>query len=368
MSGLGLLFQGADQPAFRDFEIDAVSRNGRYLAVGNRVLHRNSFFQLREFCAEGDSARAPILVVPPLSGHFPILLRDLVLGLLDEFRVAVLDWANVRHVPLTEGVFGFDDNIAAIASAIRLLGSDSSVIALCQGGVPALAAVADIASTTPQAAPAALVLLAAPIDPLANPKRIVRFIRAKSVHWYSIVPIATVSADHDGRGRWVYPAEAQLAALRLYLKRQSGDDSELSRKWSHDDGADPIRFPFQDLYTSVMDIDAKHFVENIAQVFLETTLPRRAMRFQGQVVDLGAIRHTALATIEGALDEVAAPGQTAAAHALCTRLPDRLRHSSVIPNCGHFSLFHGKAWRDVVLPVVASHCRNGLLARRRMSI
>ncbi|MGC9371301.1 MAG: polyhydroxyalkanoate depolymerase, partial [Paracoccaceae bacterium] len=65
-----------------------------------------------------------------------------------------------------------------------------------------------------------------------------------------------------------------------------------------------------------------------------------------------AIRATALLTVEGAQDDIAAPGQTAAAHGLCPALPVQERGRLVVPACGHFSLFHGDIWRAEVLPVV----------------
>lgn len=356
MASITLLYQGADQPEYRSFGIDEATTPDGRLPVRQAELLATPFFRLREFRVVDPHDRLPVLLVPPLSGHFPVLLRDMVLGLLPDFRVAVLDWANVRHVPLEQGVFGFDDNIAAIADAIRLLGPRLSVVALCQAAVPALAAVSDLACIAPEAAPATLVLIGAPVDPLANPTAVVRHVRQRSVYWYGIVPIASVSSDHDGYGRWVYPAETQLAALRLFLARQMQEPTELARKVARDDGADPVRFPFLDLYTSTMDIDARHFVENIDRVFLRRCLPSGELRFQGRAVDPGAIRRTALATIEGALDGIAAPGQTAAAHGLCLHLPDPLRLRCVIPDCGHFSLFHGAIWRDRVRPVVAECC------------
>jgi poly(3-hydroxybutyrate) depolymerase len=57
-------------------------------------------------------------------------------------------------------------------------------------------------------------------------------------------------------------------------------------------------------------------------------------------------------TVEGELDDVAAPGQTQKVHDLCPPLPATARRRLVVPGCGHFSLFHGRTWRDDVLPQV----------------
>ncbi len=353
MTGGEGLFQGANQPLYRDFAIEAVGRGGARRTVVTEALERHPFYTLRQFRTDdtGNCAR-DFLLVPPLSGHFPIFLRDVVLSLLAEFRVTVLDWANVRHVPVAHGVFGFDDNIRAIRDAILRLGPDTAVMALCQGGVPALAAVADLARGAAGAEPAALVLMAAPIDPLANPTAVVRLIRSLPQSWYDAIALSLVPSRYAGRGRRVYPAETQLAGLESYRARRIHENGELSRKFARDDGFDPVHFPFADLYSSVMDLDAKVFTETIGRVFLRRDLARGRLEFDGREIDPGRIRETTLLTVEGAFDDIAAPGQTAAAHELCRALPPARRSRLVVADAGHFSLFHGHIWRETIHPVV----------------
>ena len=350
------LFQWAHQPAFRAFAIRSLKTAGKRRAVTERVLRRTPFYALRRFDAAGhDRDAAPVLVVPPLSGHFPIILRDMVLSLLADRPVAVLDWCNVRHVAVGYGRFGFDSNIRAIADAILQIGPPVRVVALCQGGVPALAATADLAAHLPESEPAALVLIAAPVDPMANPTPVVETIRERPLLWYRTVPISHVGRPHAGHRRMVYSAETQLAALQQYLSAAQDAESELARKMRVDDGADPRHFPFRDLYTSVMDLDARHYAENIDRVFLSRQIARGTLHFEGRCIQPNAIHRTALLTIEGASDAVAAPGQTSTAHALCPEVPDRNRHSLIVPDCGHFALFHGATWRDTVYPAISAH-------------
>jgi poly(3-hydroxybutyrate) depolymerase len=106
-----------------------------------------------------------------------------------------------------------------------------------------------------------------------------------------------------------------------------------------------------------MDLDAKHFVENLERVFHAGALMQGALRCNGERVDLGAIQRTALVTIEGEQDDIAAPGQTSAAHTLCSGLPANLHRQVVIAGAGHFSLFHGDIFRRAVLPVIRDACR-----------
>jgi poly(3-hydroxybutyrate) depolymerase len=351
------LFAGADQPARRAFGISAITVQSETVPVVTRDVAATPFHTLVEFKRSDIRAPSKILVVPPLSGHFAVLLRDLVIGLLADFCVHVIDWTNVRHVPLRNGQFGLDDNIAAVVAAIRGAGPGVSVVGVCQGGVAALAAASLLAAAEERDDPVALILIGAPIDPLANPTGVVRLIRDRPIPWLVAGAISPVSETHAGRGRLVYPAERQLAALLAYLARHLDAGGELFAKLRHDDGADPRRFPFFDLYSSIMDLDAKHFVENIDRVFHAGALAQGALRCSGERVDLSAIRRTALVTIEGEQDDIAAPGQTSAAHALCSGLPANLQRQVVVAGAGHFSLFHGDVFRRAVLPVIRDACR-----------
>ena len=230
-----------------------------------------------------------------------------------------------------------------------------NVVALCQGGVAALAATALLAHENDPRTPAALVLMAAPINPLANPTRVVRLIRARSLSWFEETLITTVPEEYAGRGRRVYPADFQLMALQTYLSKRFSAGGELAVKMMFDDGANPLQFPFLDLYTSIIDLDAKFFLENTKAVFHECLLRNGAL-FGGERVDPGALRDTALLTVEGEWDDIAAPGQTSAAHGLCRSLPTRLRREMIVPHSGHFSLFHGETCRREVLPAIKAHC------------
>ncbi len=147
-----------------------------------------------------------------------------------------------------------------------------------------------------------------------------------------------------------------LLALSAYLVRHAAQGSDTAAKLFHDDGDDPRAFPFLDLFTSLMDLDAAFFLENTRDVFHERLLPRGELRFRGELVDWRAIRTTALLTVEGERDDIAAPGQTGAAHALASSLAPRLHRRLVVPHAGHFSLFHGDSWRKAVLPAIKAFC------------
>ena len=346
------LYAGADQPARLSLEIDAIMHQGQLFPVVSQDILQMPFCAITGL-ARSDGTHLPkVLVVAPLSSHFAILLRDLVLGLLPSFQVFITDWVNARHVPDERGPFDLEENTSYIIEAMRVLAPELNVIALCQAGVPALVATAYHSDNDQGCAPDSLVLIAAPIDPAANATRVSRLIRSRTLSWYERNVITEVTSPHAGKGRLVYPGSLQLLGLWAYLARHLREGGELQGKLLTDDGADPVRFPFLDLYSAVMDLPAEVFLDIMRHVYQERTLVRGKYRTRNHTVALRSIRATALMTVEGEYDDIAAPGQTQRAHDLCPSVPADARRQLVVPACGHFSLFHGGIWRTRVLPEV----------------
>ena len=296
--------------------------------------------------------RRRILVVAPLAGGFAVLLRDLVIGLLRHGAVSVTDWLDARYVPAEEGEFGLGDNIRYVMAMMRHLGPNLDVVAVCQGVVAALAATALIAVESPDQAPRSLVLIGGPVDPLASPTRVVRLVRACSLNWFRHSVIEAVPHGFPGEGRLVYPAVYQQMTFSAYLARHLAGRGELFWKLLRDDGEDPIHFPFLRLCLLMMALPKKFFLENIHEVYHRRSLITGGLLDRNKLVNLRAIRHTALMTVEGQDDDIAAPGQTHAAHAACESVPDEWRSHLLVPGAGHFSLFHGEIWRRIVLPEI----------------
>jgi poly(3-hydroxybutyrate) depolymerase len=349
-------FTPHDEPMRRDFGITPHSPQGCESPVQQRTLAEWPFCVLTEFSCE-PATRNRVLLVAPLSGHFAFILREIVIGLLPAARVSVTDWVNARHVPLSAGDFGFDDNITAIVESIKRLGRGAHVVALCQGVVPALAATAILAANEPDYAPRSLTLLGGPVDPMANPTRVVGLIRQRSLDWFAANTLDRVGPAYPGAGRLVYPASHQLSGLLAYFWRHMMSGGELRNKVFDDDGEDRRHFPFLELFTSLMDLPARYFLENIEKVFQTRQPSESQLEWRGERVDFGAIRDTALMTIEGDQDDIAAPGQTSAAHDVCQCLPDALRGRLVISGAGHFSLFHGRIWREKVFGALQTFIR-----------
>jgi poly(3-hydroxybutyrate) depolymerase len=183
-------------------------------------------------------------------------------------------------------------------------------MSVSQGAVTALAAVALLAAEDQGLTPRSLILLGGPIDPLANPTPLVNFVRAHSRSWFANNVIETVPAGYPGRGRRVFPRTNQLKMFQAYSWRSFYEGGEFTRKLMYDDGEDPVRFPFSLLSSSLMDVAADFFLENLQHVFLEPALPNGRLAVHSHRVDPRAITRTALMTVEAEKDDIAAPGQT----------------------------------------------------------
>jgi hypothetical protein len=95
----------------------------------------------------------------------------------------------------------------------RCLVPGAAVAASCQGDVPAFTATALLAAADDAAAQRALAFVGAPINPLAGPTRVVTLICSCSREAFTAESSWPVPPSEAGKGRLVYPSEAQLAAL-----------------------------------------------------------------------------------------------------------------------------------------------------------
>src|SRR3712207_4755204 len=106
--------------------------------------------------------------------------------------------------------------------------------------------------------------------------------------------------------------------FQAYSWRSFYEGGEFTRKLMYDDGEDPVRFPFSLRSSSLMDVAADFFLENLQHVFREPALPSGTLAVHGTRVDPRAFTRTALMTVEAEKDDIAAPGQTRIAQALCS--------------------------------------------------
>ncbi len=339
------------------FDLRSVDPGGRAVPVPERAVLSRPFGRLVRFERPAGRALPRILLVAPLSGNFPILLRDTVGALLAEHDVYLTDWTDAREVPPQDGPFGLDDNIGYTVDFLRHLGPGTHLIGLCQSVIPSLAATAVLAAADDPAEPLSLTLIAGPVDSRIQQTRVARLIADRPLAWFERNVLTPVPAPWPGRGRPVYPAAVQRRGFLMYLTRHLAAGRELHRKVLFDDGDDPQRHPFLSLYLTLMDLPAEVFLDTMKLVFHEAALAQGRLTWRGQPGDLAAIRRAALLTVEGERDDIVAPGQTHAAQALCRSVPAERRRHHLQMGVGHFGTFHGVAWRHTILPRLTDFMR-----------
>jgi poly(3-hydroxybutyrate) depolymerase len=342
-----------------DFRIRSITSDGEEIAVSEEVVASHPFCNLLHFRKDSIRDEPTVLVVAPLSGHFPTLLRGTVETLLADHNVYLTDWKNARDVPLLYGRFDFDDFVELVIRFIRLLGPGLNVMAVCQPSVPVLAAVSLLAAEDDPCQPSSMVLMGGPIDTRVNPTAVNRFAEAHPLDWFERTVISTVPARFRGAFRRVYPGFLQLAGfLSMNFDRHVSAHWTMFRDLARGSGESAAATrAFYDEYSAVMDLPADFYLHTIERVFQRHDLPQGRLRVRGAAVEPAAIERTALMTVEGERDDVCGPGQTVAAHALCTGIPPAKKTQHLQLKVGHYGVFHGRRWQTETYPKVKSFIR-----------
>ncbi len=103
-----------------------------------------------------------------------------------------------------------------------------------------------------------------------------------------------------------------------------------------------------------MDLSAEYYLQTIDQVFVKHQLPKGEMHHRGELIDLKAIHHVALMTMEGEKDDITGAGQTEAAADLCTNLARSKKLHYTQPGVGHYGIFNGSRYRKEIVPRVVA--------------
>ena len=338
------------------FGIDSVPVGERRFDVVEEVVHSTPFGSLLHFKKPGAPVMPQVLVCAPLSGHFATLLRSTVRTLLEHHDVFITDWHNARDIPLSAGVFGFDDYVEHLIDFLEVIGPGGHLMAVCQPCVAALVALAVMAEDRNPCEPRSLTLMAGPIDTRISPTKVNEFAKKFPIEWFERSVVATVPMRFQGAFRRVYPGFMQLTAfMSMNVDRHVKAHVDLFDALAGHDvaKAGEIR-RFYDEYFAVMDLPAEFYLQTVKKVFQDHDLPQGRMTFRGSKVDPGAIRRASLLTIEGERDDICGIGQTVAAQDLCTFVrPYRRRHHVQI-GAGHYGVFSGKRWEREIYPVVRS--------------
>ena len=375
-AGLDLMHRLAKEYEKPQFGITAATVGGVEVAVQEQVALKKPFCRLLRFKRFTDNPKAletmktqpTVLVVAPLSGHHSTLLRDTVKSLLHDHKVFITDWTDARMVSLEDGPFHLDDYVAYVQEFIRHIGPNVHVISVCQPTVPVLAAVSLLASGG-EFTPRTMTMMGGPIDARKSPTAVNNLAMNKSHDWFENNVIYRVPPNYPGAGRRVYPGFLQhtgFVAMNPDRHVTSHYDYFLDLIRGDEDSAESHR-QFYDEYNAVLDMPAEYYLDTIKTVFQDFALVNGTWHVSGQLVQPQDIRTSALLTIEGELDDISGAGQTRAAHDLCTGIPkDRQFHYDV-DGAGHYGIFSGRRWREMVYPrvrdFIASHDASGPAAR-----
>ncbi len=299
-----------------------------------------------------DLKQPAVLLVAPLSGHHATLLRDTVRALLTDHDVYITDWTDARMVPMDQGAFHLHDYIYYVQDFIRFLGEGVNVISVCQPTVPVLAAISLMASAKEKILPKTMVMMGGPIDPSKSPTAVNDLATNKPYTWFENNVIYNVPPNYPGYGRRVYPGFLQHAgfvAMNPRRHAQSHWEFYLHLREGDNESAEEHR-KFYDEYNAVLDMPAEYYLETIKTVFQDHALPQGTWDVEGKRVRPQDIKTVALFTIEGELDDISGSGQTRAAHELCAGIPKDMKQHYTAPKCGHYGIFSGRRWREMISP------------------
>ncbi len=361
-AGLDLMHRLAKDYEKPEFDIRSVDVDGVDVAVQELVPLEKPFCRLLRFKRYTDNpavlakmkAQPTVLVVAPLSGHHSTLLRDTVKSLLRDHKVYVTDWTDARMVPLEAGPFHLDDYVNYVQAFIRHVGADQAhVISVCQPTVPVLAAISLMASRG-EPTPRSMTMMGGPIDARKSPTAVNNLAMNKSHSWFENNVIYRVPPNFPGAGRAVYPGFLQhtgFVAMNPDRHLNSHYDYFLDLVRGDDDSAEAHR-QFYDEYNAVLDMPAEYYLDTIKTVFQDFALVNGTWQVGEELVRPQDIRRTALLTVEGELDDISGAGQTRAAHELCSGIPSSHQYHYDAIGAGHYGIFSGRRWREMVYPEV----------------
>jgi poly(3-hydroxybutyrate) depolymerase len=204
-----------------------------------------------------------------------------------------------------------------------------------------------------------MTMMGGPIDARKSPTAVNNLAMNKSYEWFENNVIYRVPDKFPGAGRRVYPGFLQhtgFVAMNPDRHAKSHYDYFQDLVKGDNDSVEAHR-KFYDEYNAVLDMDADYYLETIRTVFQEFALVHGTWDVIGEDGELERVRPqdittTAHLTVEGELDDISGSGQTEAAHGLCTGVPKARQKHIEVKGAGHYGIFSGRKWREVVYPQV----------------
>ncbi len=368
-AGYSLLYRLGKDYEKPGFFIPTVDLGGASVAIHERVEIDKPFCELRRFKRFSDDpatltrlkGQPAVLIVAPLSGHYATLLRDTVKTMLKGHKVYITDWKNARTVPLSEGTFHLDDYVNYIQEFIRHLQKqygNCHVISVCQPTVPVFAAVSLMASRG-ETTPLSMTMMGGPIDARKSPTAVNNLAMNKSYEWFENNVIYRVPSNFPGAGRRVYPGFLQHTGfVAMNPDRHATSHYDYFKDLiKGDDASAEAHEKFYDEYNAVLDMDADYYLDTIKTVFQKFELVNGTWDVKSESGNIervrpGDISKTAVMTVEGELDDISGSGQTRVALGMCTGVAESQKQHFEVKGAGHYGIFSGRRWRELVYPAV----------------
>ncbi|QIL80082.1 polyhydroxyalkanoate depolymerase [Diaphorobacter sp. HDW4A] len=368
-AGYDLMYRLGKDYEKPQFGIATVKVNDVEVAIHERIEVDKPFCELRRFKRFSDDpptlsalkGQPVVLIVAPLSGHYATLLRDTVKTMLSGHKVYITDWKNARLVPTSEGEFHLDDYVNYVQDFVRHLQSiygNCHVMSVCQPTVPVLAAISLMASRG-EKTPLSMTMMGGPIDARRSPTAVNNLATQHTIDWFENNVIYRVPEKFPGAGRRVYPGFMQHSGfVAMNPDRHANSHYDYFKDLVRgDDASAEAHRKFYDEYNAVLDMDADYYLETIQTVFQKYSLVEGTWDVKSPEGNLERVRPqdiktTALLTVEGELDDISGSGQTEAAQDICSGIPKEDRSHMEVTGAGHYGIFSGRRWRELVYPRV----------------
>ena len=298
-----------------------------------------------------------LLIVAPMSGHYPTLLRGTVKDCLNHFDVYITEWKNANNISIDHGKFDLDDYIYYVMDFVKKLGKGISIMAVCQPVVPVAAAVSLLEEDGDNLVDN-MILMGGPIDPRKANTKVTDFADKRHMTWFEAQMVTRVPPNYPGFMRQVYPGFIQLMGfMSMNMQRHIGKHVELYQHLVAGDGDGAKEHKaFYDEYLAVMDIPAEFYIETIKTVYKDFALPNGTMMVGNRRVNTSAVKHSKLIVVEGGLDDIAGVGQTKAAIDMFKNIPKDNKHYHLQADVGHYGVFNGKKFREFILKAIKDFC------------
>jgi poly(3-hydroxybutyrate) depolymerase len=343
------------------FDIESIEVAGRTIHITEEVACRRPWCTLTHFgqtYEDGliDHRDLPVvLLVAPLSGHHATLLRDTVHRMLGDADVYITEWVDAKMVPVERGAFTLDDYVEYLERFFQILGTEGKfhVVAVCQGGVPAIVAAALQSGRKlagqPGFVPQSMSVLGAPISVAdkvsASALQMLSFTR--------MMMIQKVPTEYPGVGRAVCPGYMQqgLFMWKNVHKHLDAHSKHYFNLFSGDD--DPKHNTFYNEYNAYLDMPAEYYEDNLERVFIKRNLANGTWYVRGRRVDLSAVTAMGLFSISGMGDDIVHLLENEAILEMTPNIPSTWKQKRRTKG-GHYGLFSGREWREETWPEILS--------------